>query len=612
MKHHGPHRSDTRNLVIALVLASVVMIGWQVLYEMPRMDAAREEKFATEQKMADAKAEREAKSGATGTAPKMVTTAMGDTITIDTSPRVKIESSTVHGSISLKGGQFDDITLANYHEGSMMDYLAGGNANNAPAIADGKHDFNDAPEVKLLRRGSEPYSANFGVISSDANLKLPGKNTIWKSKNTTLTPDSPLVLTYDNGAGLVFEKTIMIDQHYMFSVTIAVKNNSGKAVELYPYGLINRTAGEDGKMLDMMHEGPIGVMGGELKHIKYSELAEDGDVNVEGTKGWIGITDKYWLTALIPNQNDSVDVSFRHVTREGKAAVQIDMRGAGVRVEAGESHDFSTRFFAGAKEVKLLDQYRDLLNIPLFDRAVDFGMLYFLTKPIFLVLSFFNSIVGNFGLAILLLTVCIRLLMYPLANKSYKAMSQMKLLTPKMKEIREKYADDKMKINLEIMEMYKREKVNPMSGCLPILLQLPVFFALYKVLFVTIEMRHAPFFGWIHDLSAPDPTSIVNLFGLLPFDVSGLPSWLNIGVWPLIMCATMVLQQRLNPKPTDEIQATMIAWMPFIFLFMFAHFPAGLVIYWAWNNTLSIAQQWHIQRRLQKTNPTLAAARARK
>lgn len=587
MQHHGPQRSDIKNLVIALVLASVVMIGWQYYYERPRLEAAHAEAEAEKAKLAEAETARKGETLAAGTAPTLHNSA---NTSADTGPRVRIISETLHGSIALKGAQFDDITLAQYKETLKK----------------------KSPEVTLLTRGENAYSANFGLLSSDASIALPGKNTVWKATADVLTPDQPLVLTYDNGAGLRFEKTIALDTHYMFTVTMRVKNTSGRSVELYPYGLINRASPDDGKSFDMIHEGPLGYMNGELKHISYKDLREDGNVNAEGTKGWIGLTDKYWLTALIPNQNDSVDMTFRHVMRGDLPAYQIDMRGAGMRIEPGETHDFSTRFFAGAKEVKLLDQYRDLLGIPLFDRAVDFGALYFLTKPIFLVLSFFHSIVGNFGLAILLLTVCIRLLMYPLANKSYTAMSQMKLLTPKMKEIREKYADDKMKTNMEIMEMYKREKVNPMSGCLPILVQLPVFFALYKVLFVTIEMRHSPFFGWIHDLSAPDPTSIINLFGLLPLDVSGLPHWLNIGVWPLIMCASMVMQQRLNPKPADEIQAMMIAWMPFIFLFMFAGFPAGLVIYWAWNNSLSILQQTVIQRRLAKKNPTLAAARRAK
>lgn len=584
----GPAPSDTKNLILALVLASIVMVGWQYFYERPRIAAQKAAADIELQKIEAAQKTRISQNAARGASPSLSATASEEKI--KASPRIKIQSNTLHGSIALRGAQLNDITLATYHETLKK----------------------NAAEVRLLDHRKNPYSANFGLLSADASVIVPDQKTLWKTSSTALTPETPLVLTYDNAQGLVFEKTIAVDAHYMFTITMRVKNTSGKAVELFPYGLIRRTLNA-GKKHDrnfsLMHEGPLGVMGGELKHINYEELREDGDVVTEGTKGWAGITDKYWLTALIPGQSSAVDVAFRHHTHNTQDRYQVDMRGSGVRINSGESHDFSTRFYAGAKEVKLLDQYGKLLGIPLFDRAVDFGMLYFLTKPIFLILSFFHSIIGNFGVAILLLTVCIKALMYPLANKSYTSMSQMKLLMPKMQEIREKFKDDKMKMNLEIMEMYKREKVNPMSGCLPILLQMPVFFALYKVLFVTIEMRHAPFFGWVQDLSAPDPTSILNLFGLLPFDVSGLPAFLSIGIWPLIMCATMVLQQRMNPKPADPVQATMMAWMPFIFLFMFASFPAGLVIYWAWNNILSIAQQWIIQRRLQKKHPELAKAR---
>jgi YidC/Oxa1 family membrane protein insertase len=385
--------------------------------------------------------------------------------------------------------------------------------------------------------------------------------------------------------------------NFMFTVTLKVKNNSGKELTFFPYGLINRTYADTGKHMYILHEGPIGVFNNELTEISYEDLRDDGATKLEDSKGWLGVSDKYWLSAIVPDKNETFDANFRHIKRNDKDAYQIDMRGEAFTVPSGDDHSVTMRMFAGAKKVQLLDEYSMKYDIPLFDRAVDFGSLYFLTKPFFELLSFFYSHVGNFGIAILLLTCVIKLVMFPLANKSYTSMSQMKLLTPKMQEIREKHADDKMKMNTEIMEMYKREKVNPMSGCLPILIQIPVFFALYKVLFVTIEMRHAPFFGWIHDLSAPDPTNLFTLFGLLQWDV---PGFLHLGIWPIIMCVTMVLQQKLNPKPTDEIQAMVIGYMPYVFLFLFASFPAGLVIYWAWNNTLSILQQWIIIRRLEK------------
>ncbi len=583
--HSGPAPSDTRNLILALVLASIIMIGWQYFYERPRIEAQKIAAAVQSEKLAQAKALRKTKAlPASGASLKESATQEAE----EESPRIAISTAKLHGSIALRGARLDDLTLAQYLDSQKK----------------------GAKEVPLLLRGKQGYSAHFGVLASDASLSLPTHDTLWKASGDTLSSDAPLTLTYDSPDGLRFEQIIRIDEGYMFSVQIKVRNLSGKAVELFPYGVIRRgmTPTEEDSFA-LMHEGPIGVIGGELKHISYTDLHEDGDVTAEGTKGWFGITDKYWLTAMIPAGDSAVDIAFRHLGSGEDGRVQVDMRGSGVRLAPGESHDFATRFYAGAKEVKLLDQYRNLLGIPLFDRAVDFGALYFLTKPIFLILSFFYKFVGNFGVAIILLTLLIKALMFPLANKSYTAMSQMKLLTPKMQAIREKYAGDKMKMNLEIMEMYKREKVNPMSGCLPILLQMPVFFALYKVLFVTIEMRHAPFFGWITDLSAADPTSIMNLFGLLPWDSAMFPAFLSIGLWPIIMTATMVIQQRLNPRPADEVQAMMMNWMPYIFLFMFASFPAGLVIYWAVNNVLSIAQQWVIQRRLQKKHPALAQAR---
>lgn len=580
--------SDLRNLVIALVLASIIMVGWQHFYEQPRIEAqkllqaqtAETLKSARDSRVKDQLPTAEANLSTAHHAPAPTTASA------QPSARITIDSPTLSGSIALRGAVFDDIILKQYEETLKKD----SDAVHLLSAGDGKH---------------APYSANFGIISSDAALKLPNRHTLWQTKSTRLTPESPLVLTYHNGQGLTFTKTISVDAHYMFTITLDVANKSGKTVALYPYGLINRTlTKEENQQFALLHEGPIGVTNGTLQHIAYSDLREDGPASFDESNGWLGITDKYWLTAMIPAQSDAVDMRFRHLSKTGGNSYQVDMRGHGVQLASGEQQQFTTRFYAGAKEVKLLDHYRELLGIPLFDRAVDFGALYFLTKPIFSILSFFYKFAGNFGVAILLLTICIRLLMFPLANKSFIAMSRMKLLAPKMKEIREKYQGDAMKMNLEIMNLYKREKVNPVSGCLPILLQLPVFFALYKVLFVTIEMRHAPFFGWVDDLSAPDPTSIINLFGLLPFATSGLPGWLNIGIWPLVMCATMVLQQRINPKPADEMQATLMAWMPFVFLFMFANFPAGLVIYWAWNNILSITQQWIIQRRLQAKNGT--------
>ncbi|MBN8543859.1 MAG: membrane protein insertase YidC [Alphaproteobacteria bacterium] len=555
---------DIKNLIIALVLCTAIMGAWQYFYERPRLEAQRiaAEKNALVETV---------KAPVVDTKVEAV-----ETTETDDAPRLPIRSNALHGTINLKGARFDDLTLANYHE----------------TLEKG------SPEVRLLneRSSKAPYFAEFGVLPAEAHIAAPDGNSLWQSGGRSLSPEHPVTLEWQSG-GLKYEKTIHMDEHYMFTVTLTVHNDTGEALTFFPYGLVNRTFADTSKHMYILHEGPLGVLGNELKEISYESLRDDGPTKLEDTKGWLGITDKYWLSAIVPDKGEVFDASFRHITRDDKDAYQIDARGESFTVDAGKSHSVTMRLFAGAKKVELLDQYASEYNIPLFDRAVDFGMLYFLTRPMFELLTFFQSHVGNFGIAILLLTVTIKLIMFPLANKSYTSMSQMKLLTPKMMEIREKFADDKMKMNQEIMEMYKREKVNPLSGCLPILIQIPVFFALYKVLFVTIEMRHAPFYGWIHDLSAMDPTNLFTLFGLVPWDA---PSFLHLGALPIIMCATMVLQQKLNPKPTDEVQAMVIGYMPYIFLFLFATFPAGLVLYWAWNNTLSIAQQWFIQRRLEK------------
>lgn len=381
----------------------------------------------------------------------------------------------------------------------------------------------------------------------------------------------------------------------MFTVSQRVENTGTEPVSLYPYGLIRRWDTPPTAGFFILHEGPIGVLGGTLEEIDYDDLQEDGDIELPSDGGWLGITDKYWLTALVPDQESTLTANFRHSLSDGQDRYQVDYLRNQIRLSPGNTIEVVDRLFVGAKEVSLLDQYREDYGIPLFDRAVDFGWFYFLTKPLFYVLHWFYERVGNYGVAILLLTLLVKILFYPLANKSYRSMSQMKKLQPEMMKMREQYGDDKARMNQELMALYKKEKVNPMSGCLPIVVQIPVFFALYKVLFVSIEMRHAPFFGWIQDLSAPDPTTVFNLFGLIPWDP---PAFLMIGVWPLLMGATMLLQQRLNPQPADPMQAKIMMMLPLMFIFLFATFPAGLVIYWTWNNVLSIAQQWVIMKRM--------------
>ncbi len=500
-------------------------------------------------------------------------------------PRVEIHSDRLLGSISLVGGRIDDLTLANYRE--TVD--------------------KDSPQIVLLNPPgtADAYYADFGWLTdSAAAVKLPDLDTRWTADGGNLTPDHPVTLNWDNGAGLTFTRTIALDKNFMFTVSDAVKNSGGTALKLYPYGRVRRIGTPLLAGYAILHEGLLGVLGGSLKETKYSAIVKDKEQSFESTGGWLGITDKYWLVALSPDQAAPIHANFVHEMEGAKDAyLTVYSTANALDLAAGGTVSYTSRLFAGAKEVHLLAQYRDELGIPDFQRAVDFGYLWFLTQPIFYLLDFLNHAIGNFGLAILALTIIVRLLMFPLANKSFRAMNKMKKLTPLMTELRERYKDDKARLNQEMMELYKREKVNPAAGCLPVLVQIPVFFCLYKTLFVTIEMRHAPFFGWIRDLSAPDPTSILNLFGLAPWPTPhfALLGAISLGVWPILMGLTMWLQQKMNPAPPDPIQAKIFMILPVVFTFTLARFPAGLVIYWAWNNLLSISQQrflmWQMNRK---------------
>ncbi|MEM7121151.1 MAG: membrane protein insertase YidC [Pseudomonadota bacterium] len=585
---------DQKNVWIAMAIILVMFFAYQFFYELPRLE--REQALLEEQQQTEAQTEQSdavlpdvstATTGDTSEAElPAVTTPDPDTMVtrdeaLAESARITIETPSLHGSVSLSGGKFDDLTLRKYRETVSP----------------------SSPEVTLFSPvgGPDAYWAEFGWLAQDENVKVPTNDTVWQTSDTELTPGSPLNLTWDNGEGLVFQRAISVDENYMFTVTQSVTNNSGSQVTLFPYGLVNRYGTPETLGFYILHEGLIGVFDETLTEIDYDDVIDEdgGRIDYKSTSGWIGITDKYWLAALVPDQTQSFDGRFVHDLKFGNLdTYQADFLREGIQIPAGGSAEVTDHLFAGAKVVTLLDAYAETLNIPLFDRAVDFGWFYFLTKPIFFVLLFFKDLLGNFGLAILLLTVVIKLIFFPLANKSYKAMSKMRKLAPEMKRLRERYKDDKQKMQQELMAMYKKEKVNPASGCLPILIQIPVFFALYKVLFVTIEMRHAPFYGWISDLSAPDPTSILNLFGLLPFSPDYLPALVSIGAWPLLMAGTMYLQQKISPQPPDPMQARIFMLMPIFFLFIFNTFPAGLVIYWTWNNLLSIAQQWFIMKRM--------------
>lgn len=564
---HHSRQEDIRNLTIAFVLCALIISVWQFLVVTPERQRAMEAAQIQQSRQA---AVKEVEDSQEAIVP--VESVAKEAAAVERTPRVKIRNERLHGSLSLKGLRFDKLTLANYKV--SLD--------------------RDSAEVILLAPSSSEnsYFAEIGWASSNAKLKVPGPETVWSADSKELTSDKPVNLSWDNGSGLVFKVKLEIDENYLFKFSYHVQNNSGEQAEIYPYGLISRSWIEH-DALALVHEGPLGTFDNSLEYLNYEDLKEEGPKTFSNAKGWLGITDKYWLTSFIPESGKEFTGTAKYVSGFASDRYQVDYLGNPVSIASGQSADGSLLFFAGAKELKLLDKYSRDLGIPLFDRAVDLGSLYFLTKPIFTVLSFFYQLLGNFGLAILLLTVCIKILMFPLANKSFKGINAMKELQPQVKALQDRYKDDKMKMNKELMELYKREKVNPAAGCLPLLLQLPVFFALYKVLNVTIEMRHAPFYGWIHDLSAADPTNIFTLFGLLNWNP---PENLHIGIWPIIMLATMLIQQTLQPKPSDPTQATVIKMMPWLFIVLFARFPAGLIIYWSWSNALSILQQLAISK----------------
>ena len=567
---------ETRNLVAAISLSMAVLIGYQLFFVDIKKDQYQQEIIA--ENVGDSSNIPIPSNDNSG----ILNTENTKSTVVTTVPRVSVISKEVTGSISLKGARIDDITLSQYRE--TLDP--------------------DSNLIDLLLKSNErnPYFLEFGWSSPDG-VKVPNGKTLWKASKEILSPDSNVTLSWDNGEGVVFYQDISIDDTFMFTVNQRVKNNSKKLVTLYPYGLIRRTGEPETTRFFVLHEGPLGVFDGTLSEKSYEDLEDAGKkgINIKPLEagGWIGLTDKYWLTALLPDQKEIFNFTYRHLNSNG-GQYQTDFLGKAIKIKSNSQGESLSRAFAGAKRLTLFDDYEERFDIKHFDLAIDFGWFYFLTKPFFYALSWANDYLGNFGLAILAITVIVKLVFFPLANKSYKSMAKMRNLGPEIKKLRERVGDDRQKLNQEMMNLYKKEKVNPAAGCLPILVQIPVFFALYKVLFVSIEMRQTPFFGWIKDLSVADPTSMFNLFGLLPYSTSMLPDFLNLGVWPLLMGVTMFLQQRLNPTPPDPIQAKIFAWMPVAFTFLLATFPAGLVIYWTWNNLLSICQQWLIMNGMKK------------
>ncbi|WP_041359261.1 membrane protein insertase YidC [Nitrobacter hamburgensis] len=581
--------SENRNTIIAIVLSGLILIAWQYFYNIPQMEKDRAAQQAQSQ---TAKSPTEPTPNSPKPDHPAAESVVARGVAIATTPRVKIDTPRLSGSISLKGARIDDLLLTKFRE--TVD----------PA----------SPAIELFSPSgtTTPYYAEFGwVAATGSTARVPDQNTVWQQEGSgALTQSTPVTLKYDNGEGLTFRRTIAVDDHYLFTIKDEVTNAGGAPVTLYPFALISRHGTPAVSGYYILHEGLIGYLGDQkLQEYSYKKIDEAKSVSFKVTNGWLGITDKYWAAALLPDTSAQLQARFSSNESGSVKTYQADYLEDAQTIPVGGTGSVNTRLFAGAKEAGVvginfpfveLGGYNKQLGLNHFDLLIDWGWFYFITKPMFLALDFFFHVFGNFGIAILFVTVLIKAIFFPLANRSYASMAKMKAVQPQIAALKERFPDDKMKLQQEMMEIYKKEKINPISGCLPMVLQIPVFFSLYKVLFVTIEMRHAPFFAWIKDLSAPDPTHIFNLFGLLPYDPSAVPllgPYLAIGAWPIIMGITMWFQMKLNPTPPDPTQKLIFDWMPVIFTFMLAAFPAGLVIYWAWNNTLSVIQQSYIMRR---------------
>ncbi len=551
---------DSKNVLMAIVLSTLVLVFWATFFEPPPVERQiAEDQVTKSEELSSPSIEKVELS-------KKI--ARDDTI--DSVARVKIENNNIKGSISLQGAIIDDIIFKNYKESLESDQ-----------------------KVIFLnpKSSDEGYYIETGWASnSNEKLKLPLDNTIWKVKgNKVLTPNNPIVLEWDNNEGLIFTKKIELDDKYLFKISQGIKNTSNKSYEFFPYAQITRNYKPDVIPIYILHEGFIGMFDDELKEEDYEDV-EDEKFIINSSKGWLGITDKYWLTAIVPEKGKKFKSEFLSI--DGKYKANFIIKEATV-LSSNASITNEINAFVMAKEVAVIDDYAEKLGIEKFDLTIDWGWFYFITKPLFFVIEYFFKLTGNFGVAIIILTALVRIVFFPLANYSFRSMAKMKILQPEMIRLKELHKDDKTKLQQEMMALYKREKVNPVSGCLPVLIQIPFFFAVYKMLYVTIEMRQQPFFGWIQDLSARDPTSIFNLFGLIPWDP---PTFLMIGVWPILMGLTMFLQQKLNPTPPDPMQAKIFMFLPIFLTIILAPFPSGLVVYWTISNVLTMAQQWVIIR----------------
>ena len=554
---------ENKNVLLAVILSTAILIGWSFYFENPE---------EAQRKRAEIQGKTETQTSAQKPeAPQSSKINPAKSISrneaLKESDRVLIENKNLSGSISLRGALIDDIILKNYRE--TLD------ANSKPII------------LLSPKKYEQGYFVESGWATTKSDVKVPDNNSLWQIKEgKKLTTNSPVTLEWNNREGLVFLKKIEIDDKYLFKITEIVRNDKNKAVDLFHYGQITKNAKPTTENFYILHEGLVGVVDKNLKEETYSAVEKEKKT-YNGKSGWFGITDKYWMSAIIPESGKSFKGEYSF-TNNYKANFIISEPNT---IGPQKSTTSNIKIFIGAKEVYPIDDYAEKEKIDRFDLAIDWGWFYFITKPLFFVIDYIFKIVGNFGVAIIILTALVRIVFFPLSNYSFKSMAKMKVLQPEMLRLKELYKDDAKRTQQEMMALYKREKVNPLSGCLPILVQIPIFFAVYKMLFVTLEMRHAPFFGWIKDLSAADPTTIFNLFGLIPWEP---PTFLMIGIWPILMGVTMYFQQKLNPAPPDPIQAKIFAWFPFIITIMLASFPSGLVIYWTASNILTMAQQYYI------------------
>jgi len=553
---------DGKNVLLAIVLSTLVLVVWATFFEAP----------IVEQQAVDSEIikNEDLSSPSIDEDEKEIKSEITRNDLINNVKRIKVENENIKGSISLQGAIIDDIIFKNYNE-----------------------TLNGKSKVIFLnpKNSSEEYFIETGWASGgNEKLKLPLVDTIWKVKgNSTLTPNNPVTIEWDNGEGLIFTKKIELDEKFLFKITQGIKNNSNKSFQFYPYAQITRGSKPEGMQIYILHEGFLGVFGEELVEEDYDDIEKE-KFTINSSKGWLGITDKYWLTAIVPEKGKEFKAEF--VAKKEKYRANYIIKEAKI-LNPGSAITNEVNTFVAAKEVAVIDGYAEQLGIEKFDLAIDWGWFYFFTKPLFFIIDYFFRLTGNFGLAIVIITALVRLIFFPLANYSFKSMAKMKMLQPEMLRLKELHKGDKVKLQQEMMALYKREKVNPISGCLPVLIQIPFFFAIYKMLYVTLEMRHQPFFGWIKDLSERDPTSIFNLFGLIPWDP---PTFLMIGAWPILMGISMWVQQKLNPTPPDPIQAKIFMFFPIFLTIILAPFPSGLVVYWTVNNILTIAQQWVIMR----------------